>query len=347
MERSGWSDSPGSGAGLQSTRPPLSQPPVRCPLCGSPKTIYFCAAFDRVRCIPQEPWDILQCRDCRYGWTHPPLDETTIGDYYPPAYLGDTARMIEEFQAGRLQKSRSWKKETEKVRLVERYASGGRILDVGCADARFLLALDPQKWARTGVEFAEPTVRMVSDAFPDLSLIPGNIYSDRLPPGLFDVICFWHVLEHLPAPLRVLARVRELLKPGGLVFISLPNLDSLQARIFRRFWYGFDDVPRHLHHFSPQSLQRILSLTDLEFLHGPLFFSRMVSFHALKYSLINWSKDKFRSRGPYYALKLFLFGFPIVERVAGSAGIITAVAGRPFREEERPGHREPLAGAPA
>jgi len=280
-------------------------------------------------------WDVLQCRECGYGWTHPPLAEAEIGKFYPSAYLGDTARMIEEFKTGRLQKSRSWKKETEKVLLIEKFVSGGRILDIGCADARFLLALDPQRWTRTGVEFSEPTVRLVCEAFPELSLIPGDIYSPGLAPGSFDVICFWHVLEHLPAPSQVLFRVRELLRPGGLAFISLPNLDSFQARLFRSFWYGFDDVPRHLHHFSPRSLQRILSAADLEFLHGPLFFSRIVNFHSLKYSLINWSEDRFGSRAPYYALKPLLFGFPIVEQMAGSAGIITAVAGRPSLEGAR------------
>ncbi len=323
------------------------QSSIACPLCGSPATELFCHAIDRVRRTPQETWDVLHCLDCRYGWTYPPLEESKIGEYYPPTYLGDTARMIQEFQAGRVQKSRSWRKEAEKAELVERFAPGGRILDVGCADARFLLALSAQRWARTGVEFSEPTVRLVSKAFPELCLIPGDIYSERLAPGSFDVICFWHVLEHLPAPLKVLARVRELLRPGGFVFISLPNLDSFQSRLFRRFWYGFDDVPRHLHHFSPGSLQRILSAAGLELLQGPLFFSRIVNFHSLKYSLINWSEERFRSRVPYYALKPLLFGFPIVERVAGSAGIITALAGRPPVEAARPGHRGPGGDAHA
>jgi len=288
----------------------------------------------------------MQCRECGYGWTYPPLEEAKIGEYYPSAYLGDTARMIEEFQAGRLQKSRSWRKETEKARLIQKFVSGGRILDVGCADARFLLALNEQRWARTGVEFSEPTVQLVSRAFPQLCLIPGDIYSERLAPGSFDVICFWHVLEHLPAPGRVLGRVRELLRPGGLVFISLPNLDSFQARLFRRFWYGFDDVPRHLHHFSPRSLQRILSAADLEFLQGPLSFSGIVNFHALKYSLINWSEGRFRSRAPYYALKPLLFGFGIVERVSASAGIITVVSRR-LANEGALDHRSPAADAHA
>lgn len=322
------------------------QSSVRCPLCGSLTTAVFCRAFDRVRRTPEETWEIRHCPDCGYGWTYPPLQQAKIGDYYPPTYLGDTNRMITEFKAGRLQKSRSWQKEKEKVELVEKFRRHGRLLDVGCADARFLLALDPDRWSRTGVEFSQQTVALVSTAFPDLSLIPGDIYSPSLPAGSFDVICFWHVLEHLPEPQRVLARVRDLLSPGGLVFISLPNLESMQARLFRRFWYGFDDVPRHLHHFSPRSLQRILSAAGLEFLQGPLFFSRIVNFHSLKYSLINWSEDRFRSRTAYYALKPLLFGFPILERMAGSAGIITAVAGRP-REEVRPGRRGPAAGGRA
>ncbi|RPI24731.1 MAG: class I SAM-dependent methyltransferase [Acidobacteria bacterium] len=315
------------------TRNPQSS--AACPLCGSQETGLFCHAFDHVRWTPEERWEILWCRDCGYGWTHPPLEPEKIGTYYPPAYLGNTSQMIDDYRQGRLQKSRSWRKETEKVGLIEQFKTGGRILDVGCADARFLLALDGNRWDRTGVELSEPTVALVSEVFPKLTLIAGDIYSPRLTPSSFDVVTFWHVLEHLPEPEKVLRRVKELLRPGGLVFISLPNLDSLQALWFRRFWYGFDDVPRHLHHFSPRSLQRILSEAGLEFLHGPLFFSRIVNFHCLKWSLINWSREKFGTRGPYYALKPLLFVFELVESLTRSAGIITVVAAREIGRDHR------------
>ncbi len=236
--------------------------------------------------------------------------------------------MLDEYGAGRLQSSRSWRKEIEKVKLVEKYVTRGRILDVGCGDARFLLALDARRWEAWGVEFNSPVVDMVAEAFPKLHLVAGDLFSRNLSPGSFDVVCFWHVLEHLPRPFDVLSQVAALLKPGGLVFVSLPNLESLQARLFRRFWYGFDDVPRHLHHFSPRVLAGLLSRVGLQVMDGPLFFCRIVNAHCLKHSLVNWSEGTFRSRVPYLLLKPFVLTLPALERMVRSYGIVTMVGRR-------------------
>lgn len=299
----------------------------QCPVCSSSEVAGFCKAFDRVRNQPDRLWEILQCRRCKFGWTDPPLPESEIAFYYPPTYLGDTRRMIEEFKNGRLVRSRSWKKEREKVSLVERFSNGGRILDAGCAEGKFLWALDPANWQRYGVEFSENVVELVRSKIDGLELIAGDLYSNRLRENFFDVVTFWHVLEHLPDPRRVLNRVYSLLRPNGWLFISLPNLDSWQARWFRRHWYAFDDVPRHLYHFSPESIRMLLDETGFS-VKRELFFSRIVNFHSWKYTLINWSEAIFGNRVPYYCLKPFLPGIQLVEGWSGYFGMLTVVARR-------------------
>lgn len=296
-----------------------------CPVCSSPRTELFSPAFDRLLGRPQVSWEVWQCRDCHHGWTQPPLAEEEIASYYPDDYLGDAQRALQEFLAGRLQRSRSWRKETEKVRELERLLSGGCILDVGCADGKFLWALNPASWRRTGVEFSKPVVELVQSRMPDLELLCGDIYHPALQTGSFDAVTFWHVLEHLPRPRDVLMRVRDLLRPGGWVLVSLPNLDSLQARLFRRYWYAFDDVPRHLHHFSPQSLDILLHEAGFSVLDHR-FFSRTVNFHCLKHSLLNWSKERLKSRLPYYLLKPLLFLFPPLESLTGRYGMLLTTA---------------------
>jgi SAM-dependent methyltransferase len=296
-----------------------------CQVCHSSNLEHFCHVFDRVLQRPEKTWEVRRCKDCGFGWTAPPLDENLIAGYYPPVYLGNTSQALDEFFSGQLTRSRSWRKETEKRHLVERFTAGGKILDVGAGDGRFLWALDQEKWERTGVESAREVVELVRSNMPRLNLVAGDIYSDQLAPGKFDVVTFWHVLEHLPGPRRVLARAASLLRPGGWIFISLPNLQSFQARLFRRHWYAFDDVPRHLYHFSPQALERLLQEQGLQ-IRARLFFSRLVNFHCLKHSLINWSKERYGSRIPYYLLKPLLLGFPIVEKLSGKYGMLTVVA---------------------
>ena len=244
--------------------------------------------------------------------------------YYPPGYWGDVVKTLDQFQSGQLESARSWRQESEKVRLLERYLRRGSVLDVGCGDGKFLWGLDAGRWRRTGIEPSRRVVELVRQRIPDIDFVIGDLYSARLQPGSFDAITFWHVLEHLPDPRRVLRRVRDLLRPEGWLLISLPNLSSFQARIFRRHWYAFDDVPRHLFHYSPRSLALLLEQEGFE-VRERLGFSRIIGFHCLKHSLVNWSESLFGSRIPYYLLKPILPLCAVLERAVRRSGIMTLV----------------------
>jgi SAM-dependent methyltransferase len=285
----------------------------------------LCIAVDRVRRPPGEIWHIKRCRGCGFGWTSPMPAPEELSFYYPPDYLGDTQKALEEFRSGQLQRSRSWRGEIEKVRLLERFLQSGRILDVGCGDGRFLWALNPARWVRTGVDHSGAVLAQVLNCLPDLRLIVGDIHSTALAAGAFDAVTFWHVLEHLPDPRSVLLRAATLLADEGWLLVSLPNLDSLQARLFRTHWYPFDDVPRHIYHFSQRSLLLLLQETGFQ-VRRRLLFSPRVNFHSLKHSLLNWSRSRFGADAPYYALKPLLALGRVVERVARKPGIMAIVA---------------------
>ncbi len=298
-----------------------------CPACSSPRIHHMCTVQDRIVPNPLEYWQIYCCRVCGFGWTSPQPSADDLPKYYPTTYHGDTRKTLDEYLSGSLTRSRSWRGEREKVELVEQYVDGGKILDVGCGEGRFLWAMDPERWTRTGVDFAAATIREIRARIPSLRMIVGDLASESLAGELFDVITFWHALEHMPDTAGCLNRARELLRPGGLVFISLPNLDSLQAGLFKEHWYCFDDVPRHLYHFSRRSLDLFLSRAGLKVIRH-MFFSRRVSFHSLKHSLLQWSTQACHSRAPYYLIKPLLTVFPLVEHLTGKYGIITTIAGK-------------------
>jgi 2-polyprenyl-3-methyl-5-hydroxy-6-metoxy-1,4-benzoquinol methylase len=306
--------------------------PVRCRVCNSSRIEDFCTARDRVLAGARESWHIKRCFSCGFGWTQPVPAAEALPAYYPTSYLGDTAGMLDDFVSGKLAGSRFWRGEEEKVRLVQSFIEGGDILDVGCGNARFLLALDPRCWRRSGIDFARDTLDLVASRVSSLRLISGSIETAKLAPGSFDALTFWHVLEHLPDPVQALEKAAILLRPNGWIFVSLPNLDSFQAQLFRRYWYCFDDVPRHLHHFSKRSLDLLLQRAGLK-IRRHLFFSRRVNFHSLKHSLLHWSADNFSSHVPYYVLKPFLFAFPLLEALTGKYGIMTTVAQKVAAED--------------
>src|SRR6202049_1076931 len=82
----------------------------------------------------------------------------------------------------------------------------------------------------------------------------GDILDAPFKPASFDAITCFHVFEHLYQPREVLAKVSEWLKPGGIFYAMMPNIDSAGARIFKSYWYALE-LPRHTYHFSPASLR--------------------------------------------------------------------------------------------
>ena len=79
----------------------------------------------------------------------------------------------------------------------------------------------------------------------------------------FDVITCFDVLEHLYEPRQVMARVGEWLKPGGIFYVLVPNVDSAEARVFGSYWHGLE-LPRHLFHYSPASLKFLAESAGLQ-----------------------------------------------------------------------------------
>jgi SAM-dependent methyltransferase len=74
----------------------------------------------------------------------------------------------------------------------------------------------------------------------------------------FDVITAFDVLEHVRNPGEFLERVLHWLRPGGIFFARVPNIESWEARVFGTFWYGLE-LPRHLYHFSPRSIKHLIA----------------------------------------------------------------------------------------
>ena len=85
----------------------------------------------------------------------------------------------------------------------------------------------------------------------------------NLSPATFDAITMWHVLEHVHDLHGYMKKLKSLLKPGGKLFIAVPNYTSYDAAKYKQFWAAYD-VPRHLYHFSPKSMKDLFSLHGLK-----------------------------------------------------------------------------------
>lgn len=220
---------------------------VQCNLCGSDDWQVL-QAVPVQRFGPPGEFNLVQCQNCGLQYLNPRPSLADLGDYYPPAYR--------EYRASIDEPSRRRYQE-EKLRKVQAFSQRGRLLDVGCADGRFLHVARGAGWKVQGVEVAEASAAYASETY-GLDVFSGELREANLPDQYFDVVTFWHVLEHLQDPLGELHEAYRVLKPDGLLVADVPNIASWQASFFGANWRALD-VPRHLYHFSPDSLKAMLA----------------------------------------------------------------------------------------
>ncbi len=132
-----------------------------------------------------------------------------------------------------------------------------RVADVGggaCAFANALAAtgcdvsvFEPNA-ANASFADTKAGVRFIAAPFDERA-----VGASGIADGSLDAVTMWHALEHVPDPVATLALARRLLRPGGVLYVSVPNLDSLQADVAGTRWC-YADIPRHLTHFSPEGL---------------------------------------------------------------------------------------------
>lgn len=188
---------------------------------------------------------ILQCRDCGLVQSDLQSISASFDELYFDSYYGEQ----QEEKFGLL--IQLFQRERQQIALAG--LTPGKLLDVGCGDGTFLKNL-PKTWQRFGYEPSKPgQVSLKAAGLENL-----DIYN---PPKellkQFDVITMWHSLEHISDPTQVLTAIRALLKPGGTLFISIPNFKSLQSKIFGPRWFHLDPT-RHLVHYDEQSVESVL-----------------------------------------------------------------------------------------
>jgi 2-polyprenyl-3-methyl-5-hydroxy-6-metoxy-1,4-benzoquinol methylase len=150
------------------------------------------------------------------------------------------------------------------VRLpfVRRQRPSGRLLEIGAAAGHFLRAAADAGYDVVGIEpAAEVAARGAAREGVDLR--PGLLETADLPEGAFDVVCAWHVLEHIPEPRGAVERMAALLAPGGALCLEVPNVTSALSERDGEQWFHLD--PRHhVNQFTPAALRGLLERSGLQ-----------------------------------------------------------------------------------
>ena len=145
-----------------------------------------------------------------------------------------------------------------KSRIIKKYhPAPGKILDIGAGTGVFLDYMRSLGWSVKGIE-KDPTAARYAREKLNLEVHIGDLADMDNPEAEFDIITFWHSLEHIHRFKENIEIAVDLLTETGHLFIALPNPVSLDAKIYREKWVAWD-IPRHLWHFQPQAVGKLLS----------------------------------------------------------------------------------------
>jgi 2-polyprenyl-3-methyl-5-hydroxy-6-metoxy-1,4-benzoquinol methylase len=140
----------------------------------------------------------------------------------------------------------------KKIKLINQFSKNGKsILDIGCGTGEFLAMAKKENWNTFGVEPNQKAREKTA-----LKNINVTASLEKIGPQKFNVISLWHVLEHLPDLQNQIKKIAVLLKDEGTLIIAVPNFKSYDAKHYKEHWAAYD-TPRHLWHFSQNSISRI------------------------------------------------------------------------------------------
>jgi len=220
-----------------------------CPVCKTEQVHYIFEAKDYL--VSGKNFSIYECNSCSFRFTNPfPLERDLKVYYDSPEYISHSTR-IRRF-SDRIYFIIRRKNTFDKIKLIGKYQKPGQLLDVGSGVGFFLEMAAIKGWAVNGIE---PNYRpkVIQESQSNI-IVLDSLFSNQLKPFSYDAITMWHVLEHIPELQKAFSRVKDLLKPNGTLFLALPNWKSWDAKFYGNEWAAFD-VPRHLYHFSQDSVK--------------------------------------------------------------------------------------------
>lgn len=225
----------------------------QCPACHSASIYPALSAKDHT--VSQEIFEIWHCEECTLRFTQNVPSAADIGPYYQsPEYIShsDTQKGLINNLYHRV-RNHTLK---QKVALLQKTTGRqtGNLLDVGAGTGAFAAAMQQAGWRVTGLEPDDTARQNALNKYSLQLLAPDELY--HLPAANYDAVTLWHVLEHVHDLHGYLERFYELIKPGGRLVIAVPNYTSADAKVYKGFWAGYD-VPRHLYHFSPKSMEML------------------------------------------------------------------------------------------
>lgn len=253
-----------------------------CNLCGSPyyKVVYSFKGssigieHQPVYKITEDdsgslPLRIVSCLKCGLVYVNPQQEKQKICESYQ--------NMVDQGYIGEEQGRRISARII--LKKVTKYKRNGKILDIGCATGFLLDEAKKLGWQVYGVELSKWATGFAKEKY-NLDIFEGILKDAGFRHNFFDAVVMIDSIEHLADPKKTLEDVRRILKPGGIICISTPNIESFLSKILSAKWWGIKHS--HLYYFSNKTLTNMLDATGFKVLK--------CTSHARVFSFDYWNK---------------------------------------------------------
>lgn len=246
--------------------------PVFCDLCNDETNFYVVLedVQDNEK-VTDKTFEIVMCKTCGHCFLWPfPGDITEIENFYPKNYYAHNPPGLKrgiKFRIKRALRDFYYAEDARKYLFgffLNKFVNdpppirNGKLCDIGCGNGDYIEEMQKYGYEVYGVEPNKTAVDYCRSK--GLNVVQG--YAEHLPYEelKFDVVRMWNVLEHTISPQKALFESNRILKMGGYLLLYVPNFDSIDRKVFGRYW-GNLEVPRHLHHFRYVTLKLYLELT--------------------------------------------------------------------------------------
>jgi ubiquinone/menaquinone biosynthesis C-methylase UbiE len=204
-------------------------------------------------------YDFIRCPSCELIYIDPLPSEEDINKYYEEEFFDSSGESgYQDYEREQRWRARNYRRDIE---ALEKVTSPGRLLDVGCAMGHFMDAL-PDSWDPYGLEVSHYAGEVAQKRYGDRVQIAA-LKDGQYEAESFDVVTLWETLNHMIDPFGDLKRISRVLKPGGVLVLSVGDVASLLARVMGKFWYHVTP-PIHLYYFTPRTLEVMFEQAGLE-----------------------------------------------------------------------------------
>lgn len=218
---------------------------VCCPVCGSSRSKSVLQKI--VDTVTKHSIALRCCLECRAifleDWGE--IFSPELYDYYTERVGLGKDRLYHPLNDARY---------AELVDEIERLVVGRRVLDVGCGQGQFVDFMVRRGWETLGIELSESAMAVCNQFALPVKRI--DVFDPALAKESFDFITLFEVIEHIPAPLQMVRQIEQLLKPGGILYLTTPNFNSMDRRVLGASWQVVH--PEHIMYFTPYTLKNLL-----------------------------------------------------------------------------------------